>query len=78
MAAGGQQSAPAMQASTLARCLSCVQGALWSSGVACMLAAAFIFSVSILLVKLTAGRVPVLEITLVRSTISCAVSLGAV
>lgn len=41
-----------------------------------MLLAAFIFAVTALLVKLTAGRVPVLEITLIRSGISLVVSAG--
>lgn len=42
----------------------------------CVLLAAFIFAIAALLVKLTAGRVPVLEITLIRSVISLVVSLG--
>jgi drug/metabolite transporter (DMT)-like permease len=41
-----------------------------------VLVAALIFAVAALLVKLTAGRVPVLEITLLRSGISLVVSLG--
>jgi hypothetical protein len=43
---------------------------LWSSGTLCVLAAALIFSVSALLVKLTGNRIPVLQITLVRSSLS--------
>lgn len=50
--------------------------AVWSSGVCCVLLAALIFAIAALLVKLTAGRVPVLEITLIRSVISLVVSLG--
>jgi hypothetical protein len=49
---------------------------LWSSGTCCMLCAAFIFSLSALFVKLTAGRVPVLQITLIRSGLSFLVSTG--
>jgi hypothetical protein len=41
-----------------------------------MLCAAFIFSLSALFVKLTAGRVPVLQITLIRSGLSFLVSTG--
>lgn len=40
--------------------------------------AALIFSVAALLVKLTGGRVPVLEITLLRSGISLVVSAGGI
>lgn len=54
--------------------LSC--RAVWSSGVFCVLCAAFIFALTALLVKLTGGRVPVLEITLYRSAISLVVSAG--
>jgi hypothetical protein len=50
--------------------------AVWSSGVFCVLCAAFIFALTALLVKLTGGRVPVLEITLYRSGISLVVSAG--
>uniref|UniRef100_A0A383VLI0 EamA domain-containing protein n=1 Tax=Tetradesmus obliquus TaxID=3088 RepID=A0A383VLI0_TETOB len=51
---------------------------LWSSGRCCMLCAAFIFSLSALFVKLTAGRVPVLQITLIRSGLSFLVSTGII
>lgn len=43
-----------------------------------MLVAAFIFAIAAVLVKLTGGRVPVLEITLIRSAISLVVSAGEV
>lgn len=48
---------------------------LWSSGTLCVLAAALIFSVSALLVKLTGNRIPVLQITLVRSSVSWLVGI---
>lgn len=56
--------------------LAQLQSWVWSRGSVCILLAAFIFSLSALCVKLTAGRVPVLEITLLRSGISFAVSTG--
>lgn len=49
---------------------------VWSSGVFCVLCAAFIFAIAALLVKLTGGRVPVLQITLIRSAMSLVVSAG--
>jgi hypothetical protein len=49
---------------------------VWASGVCCVLCAAFIFAIAALLVKLTGGRVPVLEITLIRSGISLVASAG--
>ena len=49
---------------------------MWGSGVFCSLLAAFIFAIAAVLVKLTANRVPVLEITLMRSSISLVVSVG--
>lgn len=58
--------------------LSRAIGAVWSSGVFCVLCAAFIFALTALLVKLTGGRVPVLEITLYRSGISLVVSAAII
>eukprot|EP00878_Enallax_costatus_P033869 GHUV01037445.1.p1 GENE.GHUV01037445.1~~GHUV01037445.1.p1 ORF type:complete len:347 (+),score=68.22 GHUV01037445.1:413-1453(+) len=49
-------------------------GLVWHNGHICMLLAAFIFSLSVLCVKLTGSRVPVLQITLVRSSMSFIVS----
>ena len=51
--------------------------ALWSSGRLCVLCGAALFSLSILFVKLLGReRVPVLEITLVRSALSFAATLA--
>ncbi len=49
---------------------------LWDSGTWCLVLAAFVFAVSVLCVKLTAGRVPVLEITLIRSSLSWVISVA--
>jgi len=53
-----------------------VRSALWSSGLACVALAAFAFSVAGLCVKATAGRVPVLQIALVRSSLSWSLSVA--
>ena len=47
----------------------------WGSGLSCAFAAFLIFSLSAFAVKLTQGRVPVLEVCLVRSALSFTMSL---
>lgn len=47
---------------------------IWDSGLTCTFLACLIFSFSGLFVKLTGGRVPVLEVCLVRSSISAGLS----
>lgn len=49
---------------------------VWDSGLTCAFLSSFIFAFSSLFVKLTDGRVPVLEVCLVRSSISAALSLA--
>lgn len=43
---------------------------LWNSGLTCAFLASLIFSFSALCVKLTGGRIPVLEVCFIRSSIS--------
>lgn len=55
-----------------------VQRLIWNSGVSCMVIAALVFSLSALFVKATRGRVPVLEIAFVRSSLSWLVSAAII
>lgn len=60
---------------TMPRCVF-VCRRVWDSGLTCAFLSSFIFAFSSLFVKLTDGRFPVLEVCLVRSSISAALSLA--
>eukprot|EP00882_Tetradesmus_deserticola_P011553 GHRQ01012220.1.p1 GENE.GHRQ01012220.1~~GHRQ01012220.1.p1 ORF type:complete len:172 (+),score=45.17 GHRQ01012220.1:1780-2295(+) len=50
---------------------------LWQSGIMCASLACIIFSFSSLQVKLTGGRVPVLQLCIIRSSLSFCTSIAA-
>lgn len=75
--AGAIAMAVAAAASTAGGLAARLKTAVWSSGLACAALAASIFSFSALQVHLTGGRVPVLQLCVLRSSLSLAVSLGA-
>jgi drug/metabolite transporter (DMT)-like permease len=59
------------------RPLRSIGGAIYRSGTLCLLIAAAAFAAAAALVKSLGGRVPVLEIVLIRSAITCSSSYAA-